>query len=153
MFSPHLPLFLSDFALFCGLAFALFCAHLCVLTAFRTTAFGNCGFLSNKSVSAAQHINFISAQSTENGNPKIRNRDGPEKSGEVKVSEEFQQKPWVRGRDLIFSIFGPLGECDSQVARKSHLSHLNRSLFWGRHPRVTFVSPSVSRTYLGSGAF
>ena len=41
------------FAGFCGLAFALFCAHLrscagiCVFlrpTAFRTTAFGNCGY-------------------------------------------------------------------------------------------------------------
>ena len=33
--------FAGSFAPFCGLAFALFCAHLCP-TAFRTTAFGNC---------------------------------------------------------------------------------------------------------------
>ena len=32
-------------------------------------------------VSAAQHINFISPQNAENGDPKIRNRDGPGNSG------------------------------------------------------------------------
>ena len=47
-------------------------------------------------VSAAQHINFISPQNTENGDPKIRNRDGPGNSGKFRFSVEFPQKPSVR---------------------------------------------------------
>ena len=35
--------------------------------------------------SAAQHINFISPQNAENGDPKIRNRDGAGKFREIQV--------------------------------------------------------------------
>ena len=47
-------------------------------------------------VSTAQHVNFISPQNAENGDPKIRNRDGPGNSGKFRVSVEFPQKPLVR---------------------------------------------------------
>ena len=40
-------------------------------------------------VSAAQHINFISPQNAEYGDPKIRNRDGPGNSGKSRFFVEF----------------------------------------------------------------
>ena len=48
-------------------------------------------------VGAAQHINFISPQNAENGDPKIRNRDGLGNSEKFRFSVEFPQKPSVRG--------------------------------------------------------
>ena len=45
---------------------------------------------------AAQRINFISPQNAENGDPKIRNRDGPGNSGKFRFSVEFPQKPSVQ---------------------------------------------------------
>ena len=47
--------------------------------------------------SAALHINFVSTQNAENGDPKIQNRDGPGDSGKFGFSVAFPQKPSVRG--------------------------------------------------------
>ena len=41
-------------------------------------------------------INFISPQNAENGDPKIRNRDGPGSSSKFRFSVDFPQKPSVR---------------------------------------------------------
>ena len=47
-------------------------------------------------ISAAQHINFISPQNAEIGDPKIRNRGGPGNSGKFRFSVEFLQKPSIQ---------------------------------------------------------
>ena len=49
-----------------------------------------------KTFRAAQHINFISPQNADNGDPKIRNRDGPGNSGKFRFYVEFPQKPSVQ---------------------------------------------------------
>ena len=61
---------------------------------------------------AAQQINVICPRNAENGDPKIRNRERPGKSGKFMVSETIPQKPLVRGipGNLVWGPhFGDLG--------------------------------------------
>ena len=84
-------------------------------------------------VSAAQHINFTSTQNAENGDHKIRNRDGPGNSGKFRFSVQLPQKPSVRvipGNSFWGPIFSVLGGFSGEM-RMAKVDKLGRGEVMG----------------------
>ena len=68
---------------------------------------------------------LLSPQNAQNGDPKIRNRDGPGNSGKFRVSVEFPQIPLIRvipGNSFWGPHFGDLG-----------------GIFWGKWAKVDML--------------
>ena len=115
---------------------ALISCHRCSRFAISFCSTRTTKFLSTTWISAAQHINFISPQNTENGDPKIRNWDGPGNSGKVRVSVVFPQisdsvlKDSTAGSPLGFP--EAWGKPDSlPTTRQNCLQWIGKVYMWG----------------------